>query len=260
MSEPTEMSRWFLRFNPNPAPRLRLFCFPYAGGGPHMFRSWPRQLPNDIEVCTPLLPGRGSRLREAPLTRLSFVVECLTCFIGPLLNVPFAFYSHSLGALMGFELARSLRRAALREPAHLFVSGCRAPHLPGLGTPRHQLSDPELLEELRRLNGTPLEVLESPELMQLLLPLVRADFEAFETYSYVIEEPFACPISAFGGAGDPEVSPGDLKEWQRHTTSDFSLQILEGDHFFIHQHERLLLRTIDQSLSTRRPLALIRSS
>jgi medium-chain acyl-[acyl-carrier-protein] hydrolase len=253
MTPQAETSQWFHRLNPNPAAGIRLFCFPYAGGAaPAVFRAWPGHLSKTFEVCVPSLPGRGLRVREPAPTRLSFLVEQLAGSIAPLLDRPFAFYGHSLGALTAFELARSLRRAGLRAPEHLFVSGSRAPHMRVASLARHNLSDAELLEELGRLNGTPREVLENRELMELLLPSVRADFEMLESYSYAVEQPLACPVSAYGGAEDPEASRDDLEEWQRHTASRFSMRIFDGDHFFIHRHAPELLRVIAREVEDAR--------
>src|SRR5208337_878151 len=101
---------WISCRNPGPKTRLRLFCFPYAGAGALIFRNWSDALPRDIEVCPIQLPGRGTRLTEPPFTKLSCLVEALTRALIPLLDRPFAFFGHSLGALIGFELARQIRR------------------------------------------------------------------------------------------------------------------------------------------------------
>ena len=95
---------------PGPYVRLRLFCFPYAGGGAAVYRSWGGLLPREIQPCPVNLRGRGSRFTEAPLERLEAVTESLAEELAPHLDVPFAFFGHSMGALIAFELTRLLRR------------------------------------------------------------------------------------------------------------------------------------------------------
>jgi medium-chain acyl-[acyl-carrier-protein] hydrolase len=247
-SDPQAASQWFTRPKSNQQARLRLFCFPYAGGNAHAFSKWPQQLPPGVEVLAAQLPGRASRIREPPHTGLHALVEELGRAVRPYLDVPFAFFGHSMGAMIGFELARLLRREGVGAPTHLFVSGRRAPQIPNTDALTYNLPDAELIEQLRRLNGTPPAVLEHPELMQLMLPLLRADFEVVETYRYVDEPPLDCPISAFGGLQDPEVTREQLEAWRAQTTSGFVRRMFDGDHFFLHRAEPLLLRTIAREL------------
>jgi surfactin synthase thioesterase subunit len=88
------------------APRLRLFCFPYAGGGASIYRTWPDDLPRDVEVCAIQLPGRERRLSEPPLRSLQKAVEILVGVMRPYLDLPFALFGHSMGALLAYEVAR----------------------------------------------------------------------------------------------------------------------------------------------------------
>lgn len=229
---------------------LRLFCFPYAGGSSQIFRSWSNHLPTNIEVCPVELPGRGSRFREAAFTKLIPLVEAITQNIRPHLDdKPFAFFGHSMGALVSFEVARYLRRNYKLSPVHLFVSGRRAPQLPDLNPPIHALPEPEFLQKLRHYNGTPEAVLQNAELLQLVLPIVRADFEAIETYIYVKEPPLDCPIATLGGLQDGSVSCYELEEWRNQTNNDFSLKMLPGAHFFIQSSQLLTLSLIGSLLN-----------
>lgn len=229
-----------------PEPRLRLFCFPYAGASALIYRTWPASLPSDVEVCPVQLPGRGARSKEPPFTRLSPLVEALAQALGPLLDIPFAFFGHSLGALVSFELARKVRKDYAINPVHLFVSAARAPQIPRRASPIHSLPDGEFLAELRRLDGTPAELLECKEFMEIMLPLLRADFSVFETYKYLNEPVLDCPISAFGGLQDRRVSKVDLEAWHAQTDASFSLQMFPGDHFFL-KHP-LVLRALAEEL------------
>ena len=248
MSSTSTFDTWVSWRSPNLQASLRLFCFPYAGGAALTFRTWPDSLPITIQICPVELPGRGKRIASVPFTRLQLLVQAIAIAILPYLDKPFAFFGHSMGGLVSFELARLLRKKYGKSPVHLFVSGYRAPQVPDPDPPIHDLPEPEFLEALRRLNGTPEVVLGNTELMQILLPALRADFAVIETYAYTPESPLACPITAFGGLQDREVSCEDLKAWQQQTNAAFSLQMLPGDHFFLQSAQPLLLQSLSQEL------------
>jgi len=248
MTVASALDSWVTYRKPSPQVRLRLFCFPYAGGGVSIFRAWSDGLPADVEVCPVQLPGRGTRLMEPPFTRLSPLVQALAEALFPLLDKPFAFFGHSLGALVSFELARQLRRQYAVQPVRLFISADRAPQISYRDPPIHSLPEGEFLVELRRLNGTPREVLEDEELRQIMLPLLRADFAVYETYGYRTEPPLNCPISAFGGLQDHRVSRGDLEAWREQTSVSFSLRMFPGDHFFLNTTQPPLLGALSQDL------------
>jgi medium-chain acyl-[acyl-carrier-protein] hydrolase len=248
MTTTTAFDSWIACRKPNPQARLRLFCFPYAGTGASIFRTWSDGLPADVEVCPVQFPGRGTRLMETPFTQLSPLVDALAQALVPLLDKPFAFFGHSLGALVGFELARQLRRQSGAQPVRLFVSADRAPQIPHRERPIHALPEGEFLVELRRLNGIPGKVLEEAELMQIMLPVLRADFAVYETYVHSTESPLNCPISTFGGLQDHRVSRGDLEAWRDQTSGSFSLRMFPGDHFFWNTIQPLLLEVLSQEL------------
>jgi len=213
-----------------------------------IFRAWSDGLPADVEVCPIQLPGRGPRLIEPPFNRLSPLIHALAEALFPLLDKPFAFFGHSLGALVSFELARQLRRQYAVQPVRLFISADRAPQIPNRDPPTHSLPEGEFLMAVRRLNGTPREVLEDEELRQIMLLLLRADFAVYETYEYSTEPPLNCPISAFGGLQDHRVSRGDLEAWRDQTNVSFSLRMFPGDHFFLNTTQPVLLRVLSQEL------------
>ena len=241
---------WIARFKPNKQAKLNLFCFPYAGGGAAIYRAWANFLPESIEVLAVQPPGRGNRLREAPMTDLSFLLQAIAVEITPYLDKPFAFFGHSMGALTSFELTHKLRAERGLEPAHLFLSGRRAPQIPDDDpAATYNLPESEFIEELRRLNGTPPEVLGHSELMQLMIPLLRADFQVCQTYSYSVKPPLGCSITAIGGLQDKEVTREHLEAWRCHTSASFSLRMLPGDHFFLHTYESTLLQVISRCLN-----------
>lgn len=241
-------SPWIVQPRPNPNAATRLFCFPYAGGVPHTFRNWPEGLPSFVDLCAVQLPGRGNRLREQSYTSLKALMPDAATALSPYMDRPFAFFGHSMGALVGFEVARLLRDSGARQPEILFFSGARAPQLERTDRRTYDLPDAEFIEELRRLNGTPAEVLEHPELLQLVLPLVRADFAITQTYEYVDRPPLNRPLVVFGGLEDSEVGRESLEPWVEQTTGSFKLVMLPGDHFFLHSEQRTMLTGISREL------------
>ena len=249
MTTTATSSAWVRPPQPRPQASLRLFCFPYAGGGASIYRLWPEALPAQIEVCPVQLPGREDRMAEAPITRLVPLVQTLAQFLRPYLDIPFAFFGHSLGALISFELTRQLRRQTDLGPTRLFVAACPAPQLSNPSPPIHQLPEAAFVAELRRLSGTPELVLQNPDMLDLFLPLLRADFELYETYTYLAEEPFDCPLSAFGGLQDRRVNRSELAAWRDHTVGDFSLRMFPGNHFFLESDRWLLLQAVAQDLA-----------
>lgn len=239
---------WVKYPRPNPQANLRLFCFPYAGGLARSFRDWSDHLPETIEICSIELPGRGTQIKSPLFTRLQPLTQAIAHALRLHLDKPFAFFGHSMGGLVSFEVTRLLRKDFGVMPVHLFVSGRRAPQLKPTKLPIHNLPRREFIEELKHLNGTPSEVLKNYELMELMLPILRADFAVLETYNYTSETPLSCPIAVFGGLEDLEVSYEELEAWREQTSSEFSLDMFQGDHFFIHSTQQLLLQLIAQKL------------
>jgi len=243
------LDAWIVRYRPNDQARLRLFCFPYAGGRASVFRSWLDALPADIELCCIQLPGREDRLGEPPYTRLVPMIQALAEAIHPYLDKPFAFYGHSMGALVSFELARQLRRAYDRHPVSLYLAAYRAPQLANPNNKIYHLPT-EVFKVVLRADGIPETILQSDELMQLMLPTLRADYELCDTYKYQEEPPLACPFSLFGGLEDVRVGKADLEAWPVHSDSVCSLSMLPGSHLFLHTTQDLLLAEISQNLQT----------
>jgi medium-chain acyl-[acyl-carrier-protein] hydrolase len=241
-------SRWISYWRPNPQARLRLFCLPYAGGSAHIFRNWPEYLPDSVEVGVVHLPGRAHRAFEQPPTRLAPLAQSLTTALLPEMDKPFAIFGHSMGATIGFEWVRELRRRGGPPPLHLFVSGRPAPQVAQREEASYRLPDHLFIKLLRRLNGTPETLLNQPELMESLLPILRADFELLQTYVYSPEAPLDCPITAFGGSQDREVEIEELEAWRMQTIAKFSLSLFDGDHFFIHSSEPLLIKSLFQQM------------
>jgi medium-chain acyl-[acyl-carrier-protein] hydrolase len=214
-----------------------------------MYHTWAAALPN-VEVCPIQLPGRESRMREPPLARMSLLVDALAAAMRPYLSSPFAFYGHSMGALISFELARRLIRDGQQGPRHLFVAARRAPQLRDDRPVLHTQPEPAFVERVSiRYGALPKVIADDPELTRLFIPTLRADLAVCETYEYQDSEPFDCPISVFGGWQDSGVSRADLDAWRLQTTAQFSLRMFAGDHFFIKGAKSELLRAISDDLA-----------
>jgi len=231
-------NRWLVKSLPQPGAQLRLFCFAFAGGSALIFRPWAAQLakliPESVEVCAIELPGRGKRLAEPPMTNLTNLIPALGAQLLPLLDRPFAFFGHSMGALIAFELCHWLRHTVQLMPAHLWVSAARAPQLAIEPPLMHRLPRADLIDRLQHYQGTPISVLNNSELMDLMLPVLRADFTLLETYQYQPKGLLNCPMTGLWGQQDNIVSQAEVAAWQVHTFQ-FHLSAALGDHFFMQQ-------------------------
>jgi surfactin synthase thioesterase subunit len=242
------MKRWFPYAKPRANAALRLFCLPYAGGGASIYRLWGNMFPESVEVWPVQPPGREMRYNEPAFTRAREYASALVTAIRPLLDRPFAFFGHSLGALMAFETTRALRAQGLPLPVRLFPSARRAPHLPHNAELVHALPEPQLIDHLRRLGGTPEEVLANAELRQLVLPVLRRDFELLETYEHQPEPPLDVPMRTFGGLGDTHAPAEALQAWGQHTRSFLGVRSFPGGHFYLHDGREPLIRAILEDL------------
>jgi medium-chain acyl-[acyl-carrier-protein] hydrolase len=249
LAQGTASFPWIAAGRSAPFAGLRLFCLPYAGGGASLFHAWVEPLAPSIDVRPVQLPGRENRLPERPFDALDPLVVALADAIEPQLDAPYALFGYSMGALIVFELARTLVRTGARAPVKLLAAAHRAPHLEDPGPDIHALPEARFIQAIRRLHGTPDEVLDHPELRSLLLPLLRADFTLCETYRYRAGEPLDCPIVAFGGTQDSDISRRELEAWREHTRARFTLRMLPGGHFFLHTVRSALLAAISEELA-----------
>lgn len=247
---------WLDYVSPNPTAPTRLFCFPYAGGSAAVYRGWHGGPLAATEVCPVQMPGRERRNNERPFERMARLAKAVVEILPN--EQPFAFFGHSLGALLAFEVARELRRQGRPMPFHLFVSGASAPQLCPNRPPRFNLTRQNFIAEIRKLGGTPEEALESDELLNLLLPMLRADFAVIDTYVYVNDAPLPCPITAFAGSKDEEVDQFDVTGWRAQTRSGFDLQVFPGDHFFLREFGQRLREVIGSAMAFHDPARLSR--
>jgi len=252
MPSPITHTPW-LPSPPRALDRPKLFCFSYAGAGASAFRSWATHALGGYDLCPVQLPGREGRADEPARTSSAVVVQEMADGLAQYLDGPFAFFGHSIGALIAFELARELRRRGLPGPRHLFVSGRVAPQIPASPVRRDTLSDEDFIGMLRRLKGTPPEVLADRELMAFLMPLLRADFALNDDYRYAPEPPLDCAITAYGGTDDVLVAVTGIAAWRSQTVANFEMHMFEGEHFFVHSERERLLAHLATRLTTKKP-------
>lgn len=242
--EPTD--RWLSRPLPRPGAEVQLFCLPYAGSGASAFRTWPGVFGPRVEVAALRLPGRESRIRERPEVDPAAVARVIDAAA----NRPYALFGHSMGARLGFEVVRELRHAGRPLPLRLYPSGIVPPDRRSDsvldGTSR--LPDDEFTQRIAAGGGLPAELLAEPDLLDLFLPVLRADLTWVDDYIYVPGEPLPVPVVAFAGTADP-IAPGPVMAgWAAHTSAEFAMHELAGDHFFLHDNVDEIAGVIEADL------------
>ncbi|MDY7547442.1 alpha/beta fold hydrolase [Glaciimonas sp. CA11.2] len=229
---------------------MTLFCLPHAGASANVYAPWRRLLPHWMTVHPVELPGRGNRLNQPLVKDFDVLVAQLADELSAAAHSTprYALFGHSLGSLLAFELAYALAELGVSMPAALFVSGAPGPIWRDIARDDFFSTwptDAQLMEELRRLNGMPTELLQNAELMEMVLPVMAGDFRLGASFVRRERTPLRCPIYAFGGTRDPVVSTAALHAWQCETTAEFKTQMFDGDHFFIRDHERVLLGRLE---------------
>lgn len=242
---------WFQCLSPRPAARLRLIAFPYAGGGASIFRGWDDTLPWDLELCAVRLPGREARISEAPIDRMERLLPALAGAVRQKMDRPVAFFGHSLGALVAYELARELARTGGPMPTRLLLSARVPPQLATIDRPIHALPRDELVAALERFQAIPRAVLADRELLDLVLPTLRADIALVERHVFVEAPVLELPFTIFGATLDAYVSPGELEGWRPLTRGPTTVELFEGDHFYLNdpRHRPGLIRAIGRALA-----------
>ncbi|MBI5085655.1 MAG: glycosyltransferase [Acidobacteria bacterium] len=248
-----EDTLWFPGIGSATRGKPRLFCFPWAGGGALPYRAWKEPLASTVAVVPVRLPGRETRAAEPAVERMEALVEKLLAEIRPFLDAPFAFFGHSMGAGIAFELTRALRRAGLPLPISLHVSGARAPQFRLNHQPPPEPALRDFIEELRRLEGFPPSVLNNPELLKLALPSLLSDARLYRHYAYQPGDPLPLPVFAYGGEADPNVTADHLNAWGEQTATYFRRAEFRGGHFYLEPSQATLLATLRADLTPESP-------
>jgi medium-chain acyl-[acyl-carrier-protein] hydrolase len=244
-----EAGSTFLAAQPNPAARVRLFCFPHAGGGPNFFFPWTVPLAPEIECVRVQYPGHERRFNEMPCATIADLVDEIGSQWHDLGGTPFAFYGHSFGGLVAFELARYLRRSRIAKPQRLFLGSCRAPHLELPFPAIYMQPDDEFIKSIQvRYGGIPAAVSQDRELLSIFMTAMRADFRAYELYDVGHELPLSVPITAFAGMDDKAATSASMQEWAGHTEKGFDMNVLPGGHFFSNSSLATIIQTIKRQL------------
>jgi len=250
-------SLWFRRYAPAPEADHRLVCFPHAGGSASFYLPVARGLAPRVDVLSVQYPGRQDRRGEAAFTDIGTLADRLHEGLIRWADRPLVFFGHSMGALVAFEVARRL--AGTAHPAHLFVSGRRAPST-SRAEDLHRLDDDGIAAEIRDLGGTDAALLADPELMAMAIPTLRSDYRAVETYECAADSTVGCPITALAGDSDPRATLAEVEMWAKHTTASFDLTTFPGGHFYLTDHAprviTLLVDHFEAATPTRRPSAL----
>ena len=228
-------SPWLLRFGGPASPKARVLFLSPAGGSPGSFRALANQLPPSVAGLALCLPGRWERRREPAFQRMSPLIDAVSEALAHLNDTPLVLFGYSLGALIGFELARRWSKASGSPTVpRLIVAARIAPHIKANLPSLSSLADGPFLEGVSRCYGPlPAAVLADAELLALALPALRADVELFESYEFSPLGPLDIPISAFGGRDDPSIGVDDLEAWSEHTTAGASVTLCPGGHFFL---------------------------
>ncbi|MER5432222.1 alpha/beta fold hydrolase [Streptomyces sp. NPDC002588] len=247
-STPTD-TPWIRRGHPAPPGAATLVCFPHAGGSATSFHALSRTLSERLDVVAVQYPGRQDRHREPAIEDLRELAdqtfEALTEALGT--ERPLALFGHSMGACVAFEVARRLEEKSGVEPMALFVSGHRAPSRHRTEN-LHLKGDDALLREIRALNGTAPQVLDDEDLVRLLLPSLRADYKAVESYRAVQGAAVGCPVVALTGDADPKTSVEEARAWREHTTGPFDLRVFTGGHFYVSEHTEAVADVLSRHL------------
>ncbi|MEU8922113.1 alpha/beta fold hydrolase [Kitasatospora sp. NPDC048545] len=223
---------WFRRFNPSDSAPARVVIFPHAGGSASYYLEYANALAPHADVLAVQYPGRQNRFLEPTISSVDELADELFRELQDWTDRPFLFFGHSMGAAVAFETARRFERHGVKGPERLFVSAGRAPSLPR-DSEVHTLPDDELFAEIVELGGTDERILDIPALKELILPALRADYTAIETYRCARDATVSVPITGLVGETDPNATVEQVGQWDRHTTGGFDLRVFPGGHFYL---------------------------
>ncbi|MEV3914131.1 thioesterase II family protein [Streptomyces canus] len=245
---PDTHSSYFSTFRPAPDAPVRLICLPHAGGSASFYFPMARALAPGVEVMAVQYPGRQERRGEPFVPDVATLADQIAEALRPLTDRPYALFGHSMGSIVGFEVARRLETMG-NGPAELFASGGRAPCAERRGELWHRTPDDEFVRRVKSMGGAGTELLDDPDMRDMLLPALRNDYRAIETYEYQPQAALSCPVTVFTGDADPRVSLGQARAWASHTGGAFTFEVLPGGHFFLVDNQSAVLRTVVNHLN-----------
>jgi pyochelin biosynthetic protein PchC len=249
MTQPSaDPDKWIRRFHRAPDCDVRLVCFPHAGGSASFFFPVSARLSPAVEVCAVQYPGRQDRRTEPNIDSIPALADAIVPVVRTLADRPLAFFGHSMGAVLAFEVALRLERGGAAPLVRLYASGRRAPSCYRAETV-HRLSDQEIVAELRKLSGTSSDLLGDPETLEMILPAIKNDYRAIETYRPVPGQTVGCPILVLVGDRDPRVTTDEAKAWAEHSTGPFDMRVFPGGHFYLIDHSEEIIRLISADLA-----------
>lgn len=253
MTPPIATTPWLGKLRPGPPPRLRMFCFPYAGGGIATYRQWSTRLPPDVEVCPVRFPGREMRIKEAVVDDWDTLRRTLMRELGPYLTTPYVFFGHSMGATIGYNLALSLRRAGIRLPELLVVSGRLPPNHDYSKRPEYTLpevNDEAIVRYFTAMNSTTQMLLADQDLFRVVMPVLRGDVRLLQTMTDLSPEKLDVPILAFGGTRDASSPEDEVRDWRLFSSREFTYHSIDtGEHLFLGEKAGEVCALLSRELS-----------
>lgn len=237
--------KWCVTYKKNPKAILRIFCFPYSGGGASAYFPWIDKLSSSLELVSIQLPGRENRFHEPLVSNLDVIIAELCKEFERYKEKPFIVFGHSLGALLCYEFVKGVHKLYNTYPKHMFISASKAPHMPFRIKKLSHLSDVQVIKELSVYGGIDQTLKENIQILKIFLPIFRNDFSIGENYSYRKFTPFPFNITVFHGVNDPTVKEEEINAWQKYTTGHFESFSFEGGHFFIKNKQDEILKVIE---------------
>jgi surfactin synthase thioesterase subunit len=240
---------WIRRYHKAPDSTVRLVCFPHAGGSASFFFPVSAQLSPAIEVCAVQYPGRQDRRAEPNIETIPELADAIFGAVRPLADGPLAFFGHSMGAILAYEVALRLEQDGVPPLVRLYASGRRAPSRYRVENV-HKRDDQGIITELRRLSGTETDLLGDPETVEMIMPAIKSDYRAIETYRHTPGQEVNAPIVVLVGDRDPRVTADEAKAWSEHTTGSFDLRVFPGGHFYLVEQAPEVIRVLSADLAT----------
>ncbi|MEY9840335.1 thioesterase II family protein [Streptacidiphilus sp. EB103A] len=248
MTDPVLDDVWIRRFHSAADQAPTLVCFPHAGGSASYFRPWSEALAPRVQALAVQYPGRQDRLHHPRLTSVADFADEAFIALEPLMDRPLALFGHSMGAMIAFELGLRMRSRLGMEPSALFVSARRAPSAGKPDGAVHLLPDDQLVTHLHHLSGTDSRILDDESVLRMILPPMRSDYQAIETYLYRPGPPLGCPVVVLVGDDDGTITPSEARSWEAHTTGPFALHVFSGGHFYLAEHQQALADLVTREL------------